>query len=661
MKLRRLAIRNFGPYYDEALIEFPSDASRNVLLIYGDNMRGKTSILNAIRWCLYGVAKDRQGEPLTLLKLVNRYGQEQGQWEAVVDLDFEASGKVYKLRRVAKLRTRLARPKSNDDFTLSQFLEIQGQAVTADQVPIEIGRVCPEQISRFVLFDGELLQEYEALLIEESEQSKKIKAAIEQVLGIPAIQNGLIDCKTLLRRAQAMQAKQVKQTDSLRAQAENLEHLQAVLSQKEKEWYRLGEQERVIGGEITALDVYLASVKAAEQRAEQVRSAKAAIAAHEVAKREAEDERFSILKDAWQDVLQPMLRSRLVDLDLEAKSFNEVTERRGGLAERIKQLNALILQRICPVCEAEPSEEKRATLARSLAEAEQELKEISVDESRRNEVLQTIQDLRSVGSRDSVQRLTEVDKRVHRAEMGITEKQSLLDSLNREITSVDTGEIAQQRQLRDQKQQTLGVVRASKAAAEREISETVSKIDNLSAMLARADAGRHHKVTLEVETYRQLGDLFENGIAQFREDVRGDVEKAASEIFCRLTTEPNYSGLQINEQYGLSILDSRRHVVPLRSAGAEQIVALSLIAGLNNVSGKDTPMIMDTPLGRLDAKHRKKVLEALPDMAGQVVLLVHDAEIGVQAGLEEIAPRVASRLDIQRVSETRSRLVRRVE
>ncbi|MDQ7777804.1 MAG: hypothetical protein Q4615_19015 [Paracoccus aminovorans] len=41
MKLIRLTMKNFMPYKDQAVIDFPKDESQNVMLVFGDNMRGR--------------------------------------------------------------------------------------------------------------------------------------------------------------------------------------------------------------------------------------------------------------------------------------------------------------------------------------------------------------------------------------------------------------------------------------------------------------------------------------------------------------------------------------------------------------------------------------------------------------------------------------------
>ena len=53
MKLHSITMKNFMPYKGQARVEFPQDEFRNVMLVFGDNMRGKTSLLNALRWGFY--------------------------------------------------------------------------------------------------------------------------------------------------------------------------------------------------------------------------------------------------------------------------------------------------------------------------------------------------------------------------------------------------------------------------------------------------------------------------------------------------------------------------------------------------------------------------------------------------------------------------------
>lgn len=65
-----------------------------------------------------------------------------------------------------------------------------------------------------------------------------------------------------------------------------------------------------------------------------------------------------------------------------------------------------------------------------------------------------------------------------------------------------------------------------------------------------------------------------------------------------------------------------------RSAGENQIFATALIAGLAKVSGVKAPLVVDTPLGRLDSRHRDNILRFwTSDKNRQVILLSQDEEI----------------------------------
>ena len=65
-----------------------------------------------------------------------------------------------------------------------------------------------------------------------------------------------------------------------------------------------------------------------------------------------------------------------------------------------------------------------------------------------------------------------------------------------------------------------------------------------------------------------------------------------------------------------------------RSAGENQIFATALIAGLAEVSEINAPLVVDTPLGRLDSTHRENIFKFWIGTANrQVILLSQDKEI----------------------------------
>lgn len=64
------------------------------------------------------------------------------------------------------------------------------------------------------------------------------------------------------------------------------------------------------------------------------------------------------------------------------------------------------------------------------------------------------------------------------------------------------------------------------------------------------------------------------------------------------------------------------------SAGEKQIYTTALLWALAKTSGKSLPMILDTPLGRLDSSHRQLLVERyFPYASHQVILLSTDTEV----------------------------------
>ena len=64
------------------------------------------------------------------------------------------------------------------------------------------------------------------------------------------------------------------------------------------------------------------------------------------------------------------------------------------------------------------------------------------------------------------------------------------------------------------------------------------------------------------------------------------------------------------------------------SAGEKQIYAIAILEALAKTSGRHLPIIIDTPLGRLDSEHCTKLINNyFPYASHQVIILSTDTEI----------------------------------
>ena len=153
--------------------------------------------------------------------------------------------------------------------------------------------------------------------------------------------------------------------------------------------------------------------------------------------------------------------------------------------------------------------------------------------------------------------------------------------------------------------------------------------------------------------------MFDEAVSVYRDQLRRRVESDATKHFRALTTEPDYQSLRINDNYGLTIIHKDGSLIPIRSAGAEHVVALCLVGALQNNAPLQGPIIIDSPFGRLDRGHTTNIVRALPTMAKQVMLLVYEDELPGGLARNELKGRLKAEWRLDRRSARHTELVQR--
>jgi DNA sulfur modification protein DndD len=229
--------------------------------------------------------------------------------------------------------------------------------------------------------------------------------------------------------------------------------------------------------------------------------------------------------------------------------------------------------------------------------------------------------------------------------------------LETELRNHDTQQIKMDREELKIVDQEIGVKKSDIKRLEDDNIEQNRRLKNYNKQIqSMPQANLTAKQRVEVSS--ALVSIFNEAIHKFRSELKHSVEKFASETFLELINEAGYTGLNINDNYGLSI-ETELATVEERSAGQEQIVAFSLITALIKAAVHNGPVVTDTPFGRLDRKHRGNVLKHLPKTAEQVVFLVHDGEIRRDdEDLNKIKSMVVSSYEIERIDTDESRVKR---
>ena len=85
-------------------------------------------------------------------------------------------------------------------------------------------------------------------------------------------------------------------------------------------------------------------------------------------------------------------------------------------------------------------------------------------------------------------------------------------------------------------------------------------------------------------------------------------------------------------------------------------MALSLMGALQRNAPLRGPIVMDSPFGRLDQVHTTKVVQALPLMADQVMLLVYESELDPKQARNQLEGKLRKEYRIARRSARHSDL-----
>lgn len=636
MIITSLRLTDFGIFYGTQTI---APLTPGLYVIHGHNGRGKTTLINAVRWCLYGRYFDRQDRPVPPEVTLNRQARREGRSEFVVEMAMRDGTDEYLLRRHQFVS-------AAGQTGSQQYIERNGRPLTAGERDRAVAAILSEQVSRFFLFDGEQLQRYESLLLQDA-GSQLIKQGIEQILGLPVLDNALGDLAVVVEDLNKRLAREARRTQQLEQVAVRAEQAQADLEAKDRDIQDLeqqrSEQQRIIAEKDAFLQKYeneLEQVKKLETLDEKITDLG-------VNKTHLEELLADHLREGWRDVLAAAVQPRVRELR------EAVLAGQKAIADDVvrRQLETSVEAHMCALCnQALDSEHVHQLTAQLAASAP-----VAVPKQDGADAAVLVQLLSPITNTGHIALAVGLDRDVAGLEGEILALRQEAGRLREVLENVPLGEVPNAQRERDQAQQELGRLGRALEDASRDRTEILERLQRARDEIRRSGQGpgQRSKLSRAIDLAENLRRIFATAKGRFRDDLRSAVEASAIEVFRQLTSEPEFASLRINNSYGLEILNSQGEVVTGRSAGQEQVVALALIAALNRNAQRQAPVIMDTPFGRLDPMHRANVLRFIPQLAEQVFLLVHGGEVRDE-DLALIADRITERYELARVDPDRT-------
>lgn len=656
---KSISIINFGGYFGESNAKFPL-GDRNIMVVQGRNTGGKTSFLNALKWCLYGEVGNRAENQIPLTQLFNSNALLDGEDAMKVEVEAIIKEEPFTISRVAKRKYPNSKPTSNNDFAVQFIVKKDGQVLSEDASNRIINRIAPKIISQFFLFDGELLKEYEDLIEKRNRRSTyQLTEAIEDVLGLPALKTAtrfLEKAENFADRNVSQKAQSKTQTKNLsvkldtlttqRDEAANalqknelkLEELERKKSSLEKEVHKEREMD-VLRGKINA------NKEQREKLARQIDETK---------------EKLNTLTSlAWKDGLYLALENRHKTLEKEQDALSDQHESFIVQEHEFSALQEIISSRHCNACDQDVSgasfekilsKFELMTQSREKRKAQHEALQEKTYQARK--VRELLNQVKPVSDQYGTQYGLMLQQ--------INELSRLSDEHDRmkaESQNEDLEAVRKRRLDLEQTVEEIGVLKSHISSLSSSISEHDRNIEQLIREIQSKEDSEEVEVATNIKKkIETLKKIFEVGRGQLREEMRKHVQDYASRAYKAMIHEGDHENVLISpENFELSIVNSRGRHVTEPSSGATQVLALALIVALGKAGREIGPIVMDSPFGRLDESHRERVLRYLTRQASQLVLLYHSGELQPST-LNTVQTRIGCKYTILKEAEGRSKL-----
>ncbi len=633
MILTTLTLDNFGLFRGKQVLALAPRAARPIVLFGGKNGAGKSTLFEAIRLCLYGsgalgnrVSRDEylryldgriHSSPTLLIQPTY----------ASITLEFQyADVEALQTYTVARSWQRHGAHK------LVEHLEVKRDGETLDDLAAEhwqdfVRDLIPPGVSQLFFFDGEKIQQ----LAEDVTDQQTLAEAIKTLLGLDITERLQADLGIYLSRfvtpkenghlsneveklqqeiTHLQQQLDVLRSDrdqaaarmqALRTAIERVEtkitaeggsftrNREKLLLQRAQLQVQIQQHEEAIRQLCTELlpfalipqlclqlqEQLLREERAAQQEAGQtlLRAAKA-----EIRHRVANGDLWTTLPEL-PEALKMKVRTALVDVIEKPLSIEHAEP-----LDAVHQLSAVELRQVT------------SWIDQAVHDVPQRAHFIAIQLERDSREVQKVEEtLRKIPADDVLKPLLED-----------------LHVLHQELAEVGKQTLVKEEQVKSMENQL--------ADLQRRYGQTAEKLGAQAAHTSKVELARRTQKVLE----EYKASLIEKKVTQLQD--------AVSDCFNTLSRKKDaLRRLTINPRtFAVTLYDRRNQPVPKAqlSAGEKQIYAISMLWALAKISGRPLPIIIDTPLGRLDSDHRSLLVQHyFPVASHQVLILSTDTEV----------------------------------
>lgn len=669
MKFTSLEVENIFAYRGVSRVDLSACTSeRNLVVIRGRNGAGKTSLLNAIKLLFLGSANDAMrrvalgGPPLTQRNYV--IGQ-PGRWYGVFNTSAESSNSP---ARVAlewsdddrKFKAERVFQKQQTPLGFSEKLVVTEEGVPlSDEESFLLGLI-PKEVVPFFFFDGEQIQS-----IADSEIGRE-QVEIERLLGLSFVGSLTKEIelynrsRSLLGLPENVQVEIIKQENiereaRARADASNRARvaLEEEIEQSASDYARLDKERNMLRTGISEADR-----QRMVNRIEILGTSRDRLAGDIVAHLPPESPWLgnpALVRAAFASIESHL--SGGVDPDLAARLHHSLPA----------ELVQLLAAQKPPVALSDQQEKQFSVDVRNA------LEHIGVvPNSGQNPLFASLspRKIKSLHERFLVWSQKGGELAAAHAESLRAMRQMTREQLQAQ-RDLDQAEITTEEARKRFEILSAEMAILTARSSECVVEHTRHKIDEERAQkeisaattAVRALETEYQEVARLNRAY-QLGMRTKQALQTYRQQRRSKIRSAVetclnARVGMLLGPTQLIKTAKLDDQFHMTYQDDRGQPVARASisAGMRQLVAMSMLWALKDVANRPLPVVIDTPLGRIDRENRALLMaEYFPQAGNPLVLLPTNSELSEEdyAGLDH---RIAMRYDIENDDGVNAKIV----
>lgn len=611
MVIKRLQLHNFGVYAGDN--EFVFEGDKPIVLIGGMNGRGKTTFLEAVLLALYGQSSFAYSESAYktysgyLRSFVNRGSNDN---TCSVTLEFENNSGIienYIIRRLWDAEGKRTKEQIfvYKDGDYNEFL--------TNNWPLFVENILPSALSSFFFFDGEKIAE---LAVDHT--NDQLKDSIRSMLGISVLDVLSNDITRNLKRITkaGKQSVSAGEIELLKEEKDNaIDELTAIDAELKKIKNKLNRDNDSLE---SLHQLYSAKGGDAVNKREEMLKKKGDLAA-ELSKEEdtlrgliAEELPLLLVGDLLTEIKLQATDEHTSSVMLESLYqlevfFNDFISGYSGDEEAgkdfleyvKKQTEGKQIETIYGLSE-QAFFQANSLIGGNLENTLQEAREILKMKTKLEKKISELESYLSLDINDK--EIQDIYKKIKKAEQRIIDDQVKLAKLEQQRSTVNAKVIS----VTSEFNKRVDVYLAT--AEGRDSSERITKYSNMALNIIRE---------YQVELQKRKTDLLATTI---------------TDCYLKLANKKNLvRRIEMNpETLDWIYLSNDGSEIPKDSlsAGEQQLMVISILWALAICSKKKLPVIIDTPLSRLDSLHRTALITTyFPNAGEQTIILSTDSEI----------------------------------